>query len=912
MHFSKIITVILAIFVVIAAKDSKIFNDYPDDEFYFEQIKKSNTVLLNSMKIQTTNANTTLIGRSPYGPCNFVKKDDMGRIFIANGGALEILTIDSMNSIKKLSEYDTYSTIKDLFINNNLLYIANSKEGLLILDISDLYNVNEIARYDTPGRAMGVVYDSSIIYLSDALEGIKIFNVQDPNNPILINSVDLGLFCNKLVIKNKTLFVGTSKGLRILDVTDYNNVQIIGSYSTWDDIKGFVIKNNIAYLAVDRQGVILIDISNPRNPTFINSIGVRDRARGLDLLDSYLYVADAFSGLTVVDVNDIYSLNYASFLNTPGYAYAVDVEPGRCYVADFEGGLNVIDITQPTTPITINTYETNGRVQSIYVQENYLYVTERFNGLRIISFDDPSNLVNVSFIETPNDAISVCLNDSLAFVADGQGGGLQIINIKNKEFPFKIGEFPSASGYAHGVFYKNGNVFLADGYVGLRIIDVTNPTSPVQIGYYDTPGFSYGVFATDSLALVADGNGGLRILDIKNLNKIQEIGIYTPGDYVLDVVARNNYAFLANSYLGLKILDISDPTNPIEISSLSTTYRAIRLSLNGDFLYIADGFGGVRIIDISDPHNPIETGYFDTGDQAGGVFGVKNLFYIADQDNGFYVVRNDLIPDTTAPVIFASLDTLEVKGDNKVTYIINFSATDDYDTNPKIKGVIKTPYIENPEEKFKTKKKYKLKYNLKKKEVKIEGPEPEDFWEQIKEDSGIEVYNGQVIDMKFKHESNKFEYKFDENNNLKEVEGNYIILQCIAEDYSGNIDTTEVAIYFDDNNENDDKKEHGSTLAESGEIRLRDFKLYQNYPNPFNPGTYINFILSKNSWVKLEIYNVSGQKIKTLVDNFLVKGQYTIFWNGSDNRGNLVPSGIYFYKLEVGNESEVRKMVLRK
>jgi len=76
-----------------------------------------------------------------------------------------------------------------------------------------------------------------------------------------------------------------------------------------------------------------------------------------------------------------------------------------------------------------------------------------------------------------------------------------------------------------------------------------------------------------------------------------------------------------------------------------------------------------------------------------------------------------------------------------------------------------------------------------------------------------------------------------------------------------------------------------------------DYSLGQNYPNPFNPSTNISYFLPEAANVKLEIYNIAGQKIKTLTDNYYTAGSYTLTWNGDDYKDSRVPSGMYVYKI---------------
>jgi hypothetical protein len=89
-------------------------------------------------------------------------------------------------------------------------------------------------------------------------------------------------------------------------------------------------------------------------------------------------------------------------------------------------------------------------------------------------------------------------------------------------------------------------------------------------------------------------------------------------------------------------------------------------------------------------------------------------------------------------------------------------------------------------------------------------------------------------------------------------------------------------------------------------------ELKGNYPNPFNPVTTINYSVKNDGPVSIDIYNIRGQKVRSLVDDVQKAGNHTIVWNGSDNTGKVVSSGVYFYKMNAGNYSQTKKMMLMK
>ncbi len=103
-----------------------------------------------------------------------------------------------------------------------------------------------------------------------------------------------------------------------------------------------------------------------------------------------------------------------------------------------------------------------------------------------------------------------------------------------------------------------------------------------------------------------------------------------------------------------------------------------------------------------------------------------------------------------------------------------------------------------------------------------------------------------------------------------------------------------------------------SNSVYNNQIPMSNFKL-SNYPNPFNPETIISFSIPKESKVELTVYNIKGQKVKTLSNDDFEKGFHKLIWNGKDSSGKEVGSGIYFYKLKVNEKDKsVKKCLLLK
>jgi len=93
---------------------------------------------------------------------------------------------------------------------------------------------------------------------------------------------------------------------------------------------------------------------------------------------------------------------------------------------------------------------------------------------------------------------------------------------------------------------------------------------------------------------------------------------------------------------------------------------------------------------------------------------------------------------------------------------------------------------------------------------------------------------------------------------------------------------------------------------------IASLEMLGNYPNPFNPTTTIYFSLEEDEYIELSVYNLKGQLVNNLVSGDFAQGRHDIIWNGEDEHGNMLSSGIYLYKLQTDNNIFTRRMLLLK
>ena len=176
-------------------------------------------------------------------------------------------------------------------------------------------------------------------------------------------------------------------------------------------------------------------------------------------------------------------------------------------------------------------------------------------------------------------------------------------------------------GSARNVVVSGKYAYVAEEQNGLRIIDISDPTNPIEVGYYDTPGTAHAVAVKNQYAYIADDVSGIRILDVSDPSLPVSVGVYdTQGEaYDLEVKSNQDILYIADGSQGLKILNVADAGNPVSLGGVNTPGSAYELTVIGGYALIADSLGGMRTISVSNPANPIATGSFTTGLNAVGI-----------------------------------------------------------------------------------------------------------------------------------------------------------------------------------------------------------------------------------------------------------------------------------------------------
>ncbi len=263
-----------------------------------------------------------------------------------------------------------------------------------------------------------------------------------------------------------------------------------------------------------------------------------------------------------------------------------------------------------------------------------------------------ASLVKVGAYDTPGYAKSVTLSGSYAYVADGYSG-LQVIDISSPTSPFLKGTC-NTPGYAHGVAISDNYAYMAAGESDLQIIDINNPVNPSLKCTYSTPGIAYGVALSGGYAYVAAGDSGLHIVDINSPVNPTLKGTYDTSGTANGVALSGSYAYVADGSSGLHIVDINSPVNPTLKGTYDTSGTANGVALSGSYAYVAAGSYGLQIIDIIDPDRLSLKGTYNTQGTANDMVLSGSYAYVADGSSGLQIIN---ISDPASPFLKSTYDT---------------------------------------------------------------------------------------------------------------------------------------------------------------------------------------------------------------------------------------------------------------
>ncbi|MDN5354722.1 MAG: hypothetical protein PWQ09_1478 [Candidatus Cloacimonadota bacterium] len=698
-------------------------------------------------------------------------------------------------------------------------------------------------------------------------------------------------------IRDGYLYATTSHGLEIFEIDGSNNLEKISMVIAPSPYR-FLIKDNFIYLHNYQRDdyqfanykIYQINISDPYDPSIVNTLdfGNDKRITSMNIFDDKLNFQLMQNG-DIVE-NNIYSL--------PGLEQVgelpLDLEPNKInnnLALDWNnevgqiGYYSIYNTSDLCNPIYLGDIDLSQVALHAKTLNDSIAVISDSEKVTFWNISDPANWELISNYQSSNvlhwfDNFSIMENYLLLL----NYSGFEILNIEdlnNIELVDDIIAYDSVVANCH----TNNNIFLASGRDGIQKYSFNNEFIEYIESYYEYPSF-YHSYSYQNYLFVQSSRHGVYLFDVSDPLQPVEIETTLLADKYKVIQGKNNLIWVMDfTDYSYKIFDISNPEAPILRNTipvgdwLQISWSCLRFdgsNIDEVYLFFMDPTR-IEKYDISEPGEPQLLFDYSLSTQ-GYAFSVKDGYgYIAEptsDSNNLYILEG---LEENEPYISTTLENFSPSYEDFYLQLLGDKL---FTRNEPIKS-------------------YELSNPL----------EPEFLYQLEYDTQGrLNSHNDYLVGK----QANYLPI-YDISNVQNTIVPAEMILELISAAYGCNffeidgqeymfvVEVSAIEVFEINNTSN------------IGELEVVDMGTnLSNYPNPFNPETTINFSLNEAGPVELAIYNIKGQKIKTLVNETLPAQNYNIVWNGRDDNNQQVSSGVYFYRMNTSTYTSTRKMILMK
>jgi|GEM_PF-4768961 len=855
-------------------------------------------------------------------------------------------------------------------VQGHFAYVIDGSNGITVIDISDAENPVTVGQYHHIANYNRIRVAGNYAYITKYGDNMDILNISDPTNPQLVEEFETRRITRynsyRLSVGNGKLYLAAgNKGLYALDVSTSENPTLLGYIPTGGTANDITIQGQYAYIANGIGGFWIVNISNPSQPELEDTYYTAHETQTVSVRGNFAYVFDGID-LLIFDISNpsriVVSATYS--MNDP--FDKIIFQGDYAFTANGTSGLKIFNMQNSLTPVEIGHYQPpyqqpRIRIEDVHVRDNYAYAANNLKGLQVFNLQDYTNPVEVTHSSPGGLYPLVAIHDQIAILT-GNNAGFRILDIQDPSHLTEIGQFNPVdeNGSVGAMTVGEHYVYLAKGYYGLQMINIDDPSVPIQAGYYHTNFHTKSVTAKGRYLYVTDDTDGLYILENVLGDSFPaepvHIGINTVDAYVGDTVSvgitvsfppDSQYSSaeinLTGYESGLNFIGI-DTTNSF-IGTAGWTYGAteidnldLSLSSNGNSINGTGVLVWLKFVVIGERNSfaPIEftsvslNSSENSIEMVNGGVSIGWLHIMGDVDNNMQIEDND-----------ANLILRHLIGDSTINIFDPVAADVSEDQTPSAldaslilrynRGLLDTLPVDT------TLDAWDGSGNLSASDGLMQAGEPVDVPLQLHQVSntygfqGIITYDPSVLEFDSlswegittgfttfsRNEEERIRFAAASTEAINES-GDLLTLHFTV---IPELDTsqTSVTMALWRLNENGFYQYPLQVVLSRG-VGVKDqldnipvaYTLMQNHPNPFNPTTTIRYGLPENSPVKLTVYDLLGRQVTTLVNKKQSAGWYSVRWNGQNNYGIPVSSGVYFYQINAGKYQSIKKMLYLK
>lgn len=679
----------------------------------------------------------------------------------------------------------------------------------------------------------------------------------------------------------------------------------------------------------------------------------QSRASKVKVVGTTAYVVDAFTGPQIFSVSDP---THPRLINSFGSHGASDlyIVGNRAYLTSPAAGLTIFDISDPMIPIVLSELQLPGYPFEIAVSGNFAFIPTWYSGIQIVNIENSQHPYIANSLDIGGNYSRVTISGRFAFFGGGMTMGIMLVDISNP-LNTSILSIDSSTGWVWDIVAVGNRLYTTGHSRSLSVLDYSNPLHPTLRHCYNIFDTGTGIALAGNYAYVSHIDSGMSIFRIDNLTDTLRVGkCDTPG-WAWGVGVSGNYAYIADYNYGLRVIDVSNRQQPTEVGSYSVYGYAYHLAYSNNLVYLADGFYGLRIIDVSRPSRPVQRGTIAL-QYPGFVFPIQksgNLIYTTENDGHDLVILRSEHPDSISRVgnyLFGSNGSItDLVHSNNTLFVLRYDLISSLNvSNPAHPVQLTSVTLPQPCHQIVLNGRYLYTrdewdglgvYDVNNPSQIV----PVGNCPSIGLVASMNVSNGTVFAATYNGLQTQFVNITSPTHPVNigtqfssvrlhdfVVRGDYAYVTAADSGVriwriSGTSQSSEVGYYRVTNGPTYYIAGNGD-LAYVGEyfgVGIYDFSstlgaidrtdsnipqsftLNSNFPNPFNSSTTISYSISKSSDVSLKLYDINGRDVNTLVNFHQNPGTYTVKIDGSK-----LASGTYFVRLQAGEFSQTRKVVL--
>ncbi len=685
----------------------------------------------------------------------------------------------------------------------------------------------------------------------------------------------------QVLCESNLAYVTVANGLTVFDISDPGNIikldEVYITSGWYNDIKK---SGDYVYLP-GHAGLFIVDVSDPTDLLVVGTFPMAHAANAIGIIDSIAYCtygdldAAGLYTLNIRDASNIVELDHDSLAGASNF---ILIHEDSLYISLY-GEIGVFSLANNSNPELITTFQVGYYeflIDEMVIRDSLLHcachASLQPTGRAAYVICNIADLQNPYIVDKyyfkPCYAADIRLAGDIAYVG-ATTQGLMVFDISDPANIDSIGSLPF--DHCRSITFGDDVLAAVDRSANGKFVtvDISDPTQPSIIGEHSFPSQVTRVASHSGYiyALSEEGSPDVAVLETSFDDSREPVSRYSTQSGAARATAQyHDDTLIIGCAGGLEVVDISDPANLQYVRSYTTANPVYDLIVANGYAYAAARFY-IEIFDISDPADN-RLAYIPTG--AGYFLALQDtLLYISDVWTGVYIYN---VSDPANPAFIREfhghLPIQELRIADSMLYAGSSVGFGIYDFSDPINPVYMRHYFNAG-----------FNYGM---EIVKDFAYLSDGYDGLRVIDIADIYNP---------------FEFDWYNTPG------VALYTI---------TVGDSIYLADQHSVIKFVFQTPTDAESDPPVTPQFVLEQNAPNPFNPATTIRFSLERSAQTELAVYNILGEQVATLLDSYLPAGDHRVVWDGRDDAGKRVATGVYLYRLMTGDYTQSRKMLLLK